>query len=47
MLPSDQRWKLRHRCWPGKPIITYGFVCSISHTARERGKGAIDLGAHS
>ena len=43
MQPADQRWKLRHRCWPGKPVVTYGFVCSISHVARDRGKSAIDL----
>jgi len=43
MLRSDQRWKLRHRCWSGKPIVTHGFVCSISQAARGRGRGAIDL----
>lgn len=41
--PSDQRWKLRHRCWSGKPILTHGYVCRIGKVARDRGQGAIDL----
>jgi hypothetical protein len=40
---SDDRWKLRHRCWSGKPVVSRDFVCSISRNARERGSGAVVL----
>jgi hypothetical protein len=40
---SDDRWKLRHRCWAGKPVLTRDFVCSISRGARDRGSGAVVL----
>lgn len=40
---SDERWKLRHRCWSGKPVLTRMFVCSISRDARDRGSAAVVL----
>jgi hypothetical protein len=40
---SDDRWKLRHRCWSGKPVITRTFVCSIGRDARDRGLAAVVL----
>jgi len=40
---EDDRWKLRHRCWSGKPVITRPFVCSIGRDARDRGSAAVVL----
>lgn len=40
---SEQRWKLRHRCWGGKPVISRSFVCSISREARDHGREAVVL----
>ena len=42
-LPSDQRWKLHHRCSSGDPLVTRSFVCSISRDARARERDAIVL----
>jgi len=40
---SDDRWKLRHRCWSGKPVLTRTFVCSLGRDARDRGSAAVVL----
>jgi hypothetical protein len=40
---TDQRWKLRHRCWSGRPMVSRNYVCSVTRVARDREKGTIQL----